>query len=177
MVRVGSPGEPRRARDLRALVRASSWCGRTASWGSTPAAWGGSLTALDIDAADAKPVSTPCRGYQDIAIEVYRPSGRSGRARRLPAHHHLLALRRIDTRHQLQVDRLASPSRGDRKIMRWSACTTSSRPTGARLTAKRDPHRPLRRLARLPRSPNPFPEAPLTSTTSVFPLPVLRGTR
>jgi bis(5'-nucleosyl)-tetraphosphatase (symmetrical) len=28
--------------------------------------WGGSLTAIDVDAADSKPVSTPCRGYQDI---------------------------------------------------------------------------------------------------------------
>jgi bis(5'-nucleosyl)-tetraphosphatase (symmetrical) len=33
----------------------------------TGCVWGGSLTALDIDAADAKPVSTPCRGYQDIS--------------------------------------------------------------------------------------------------------------
>jgi bis(5'-nucleosyl)-tetraphosphatase (symmetrical) len=32
----------------------------------TGCVWGGSLTALDIDAADAKPVSTACRGYQDI---------------------------------------------------------------------------------------------------------------
>ncbi len=32
----------------------------------TGCVWGGSLTAIDIDAADAKPISTPCRGYQDI---------------------------------------------------------------------------------------------------------------
>jgi bis(5'-nucleosyl)-tetraphosphatase (symmetrical) len=32
----------------------------------TGCVWGGALTAVDIDAADAKPVSTPCRGYQDI---------------------------------------------------------------------------------------------------------------
>ena len=33
----------------------------------TGCVWGGSLTALDIDAADARPVSTPCRGYQDVS--------------------------------------------------------------------------------------------------------------
>jgi bis(5'-nucleosyl)-tetraphosphatase (symmetrical) len=32
----------------------------------TGCVWGGALTAVDIDAADAKPLSTPCRGYQDI---------------------------------------------------------------------------------------------------------------
>jgi bis(5'-nucleosyl)-tetraphosphatase (symmetrical) len=33
----------------------------------TGCVWGGSLTALDIDAADVRPLSTPCRGYQDIS--------------------------------------------------------------------------------------------------------------
>jgi bis(5'-nucleosyl)-tetraphosphatase (symmetrical) len=33
----------------------------------TGCVWGGALTALDIDAADATPVSTPCRGYQEIS--------------------------------------------------------------------------------------------------------------
>ena len=33
----------------------------------TGCVWGGALTALDIDAPDAKPVSTPCSGYQDIS--------------------------------------------------------------------------------------------------------------
>jgi bis(5'-nucleosyl)-tetraphosphatase (symmetrical) len=33
----------------------------------TGCVWGGSLTALDVDAVDAKPVSTPCRGYQDVS--------------------------------------------------------------------------------------------------------------
>lgn len=33
----------------------------------TGCVWGGSLTAIDIDASDAKPISTPCRGYQDIS--------------------------------------------------------------------------------------------------------------
>ena len=32
----------------------------------TGCVWGGELTALDLDAADAEPVSTPCRGYQAI---------------------------------------------------------------------------------------------------------------
>src|SRR5262249_55531529 len=31
----------------------------------TGCVWGGALTAIDIDAVDAKPVSTACRGYQD----------------------------------------------------------------------------------------------------------------
>ena len=33
----------------------------------TGCVWGGTLTALDVDADDAKPISTPCRGYQDIS--------------------------------------------------------------------------------------------------------------
>jgi bis(5'-nucleosyl)-tetraphosphatase (symmetrical) len=33
----------------------------------TGCVWGGSLTALDVDAVDGKPISTPCRGYQDIS--------------------------------------------------------------------------------------------------------------
>ena len=33
----------------------------------TGCVWGGALTALDLDNKDAKPVSTPCRGYQDIS--------------------------------------------------------------------------------------------------------------
>jgi bis(5'-nucleosyl)-tetraphosphatase (symmetrical) len=32
----------------------------------TGCVWGGSLTALDVSAPDEKPVSTPCKGYQDI---------------------------------------------------------------------------------------------------------------
>jgi bis(5'-nucleosyl)-tetraphosphatase (symmetrical) len=33
----------------------------------TGCVWGGSLTALDLDARDADPVTTPCRGYQDVS--------------------------------------------------------------------------------------------------------------
>ncbi len=33
----------------------------------TGCVWGGSLTAIDIDSVDAQPVSTRCRGYQDIS--------------------------------------------------------------------------------------------------------------
>jgi bis(5'-nucleosyl)-tetraphosphatase (symmetrical) len=33
----------------------------------TGCVWGGALTALDIDALDATPISTPCRSYQDIS--------------------------------------------------------------------------------------------------------------
>jgi bis(5'-nucleosyl)-tetraphosphatase (symmetrical) len=32
----------------------------------TGCVWGGALTALDIDDPEAKPVSQPCRGYQDV---------------------------------------------------------------------------------------------------------------
>ena len=33
----------------------------------TGCVWGGTLTALNLDATDAKPVSTACRGYQEIS--------------------------------------------------------------------------------------------------------------
>lgn len=60
----------RASRDVRVIFGHWSALGFVRGQGvvglDTGCVWGGSLTALDIDAADAKPVSTACRGYQDI---------------------------------------------------------------------------------------------------------------
>jgi bis(5'-nucleosyl)-tetraphosphatase (symmetrical) len=61
----------RESRDERVIFGHWSALGFVSTHGvvglDTGCVWGGSLTALDIDAADARPVSTPCRGYQDIS--------------------------------------------------------------------------------------------------------------
>jgi len=61
----------RESRDERVIFGHWSALGFVSTQGvvglDTGCVWGGSLTALDIDAADARPVSTPCRGYQDIS--------------------------------------------------------------------------------------------------------------
>jgi len=63
--------ENRESRDARVIFGHWSALGLVRTQGvvglDTGCVWGGSLTALDIDAADAQPVSTPCRGYQDIS--------------------------------------------------------------------------------------------------------------
>ena len=61
----------RESRDVRVIFGHWSALGLVRTHGvvglDTGCVWGGSLTAFDIDAPDAKPVSTPCRGYQDIS--------------------------------------------------------------------------------------------------------------
>ena len=63
--------DQRESRDVRVIFGHWSALGLVRDHGvvglDTGCVWGGSLTALDIDAADAKPVATPCRGYQDIS--------------------------------------------------------------------------------------------------------------
>jgi bis(5'-nucleosyl)-tetraphosphatase (symmetrical) len=63
--------DDRESRDERVIFGHWSALGFVRAQGvvglDTGCVWGGSLTALDIDAADAGPVSTPCRGYQDIS--------------------------------------------------------------------------------------------------------------
>ena len=62
--------EHRASRDVRVIYGHWSALGLVQGHGvvglDTGCVWGGSLTALDIDNADAKLVSTACRGYQDI---------------------------------------------------------------------------------------------------------------
>jgi bis(5'-nucleosyl)-tetraphosphatase (symmetrical) len=62
--------EHRESRDVRVVFGHWSALGLVRAPGvvglDTGCVWGGSLTALDLDTADAKPISTPCRGYQDI---------------------------------------------------------------------------------------------------------------
>jgi bis(5'-nucleosyl)-tetraphosphatase (symmetrical) len=61
----------RESRDVRAIFGHWSALGFVQAHGviglDTGCVWGGSLTALDVDASEARPVSTPCRGYQDIS--------------------------------------------------------------------------------------------------------------
>jgi bis(5'-nucleosyl)-tetraphosphatase (symmetrical) len=61
----------RESRDVRVIFGHWSALGFVRTHGvvglDTGCVWGGSLTAIDIDAVDAAPVSTPCRGYQDIS--------------------------------------------------------------------------------------------------------------
>jgi bis(5'-nucleosyl)-tetraphosphatase (symmetrical) len=60
----------RASRDVRVIFGHWSALGLVRARGvvglDTGCVWGGALTAIDVDAVDAKPVSTPCRGYQDI---------------------------------------------------------------------------------------------------------------
>jgi bis(5'-nucleosyl)-tetraphosphatase (symmetrical) len=62
--------DERESRDTRVIFGHWSALGFVRSHGvvglDTGCVWGGALTAIDIDAADANPLSTPCRGYQDI---------------------------------------------------------------------------------------------------------------
>jgi bis(5'-nucleosyl)-tetraphosphatase (symmetrical) len=61
----------RESREVRVIFGHWSALGLVRAHGvvglDTGCVWGGALTALDLDAEDAKPVSTPCRGYQDIS--------------------------------------------------------------------------------------------------------------
>ena len=61
----------RESRDVRVIFGHWSALGLVRAHGviglDTGCVWGGTLTALDVDADDAKPISTPCRGYQDIS--------------------------------------------------------------------------------------------------------------
>jgi len=61
----------RKSRDVRVIVGHWSALGFAHEDGvtalDTGCVWGGALTAVDVDDPDAKPVSTPCRGYQDIS--------------------------------------------------------------------------------------------------------------
>ena len=61
----------RESRDVRVIFGHWSALGLVRAYGviglDTGCVWGGALTALDVDADDAKPISTPCRGYQDIS--------------------------------------------------------------------------------------------------------------
>jgi bis(5'-nucleosyl)-tetraphosphatase (symmetrical) len=63
--------DQRESRDVRVFFGHWSALGLVRAHGvvglDTGCVWGGSLTALDIDAAGATPVATPCRGYQDIS--------------------------------------------------------------------------------------------------------------
>jgi bis(5'-nucleosyl)-tetraphosphatase (symmetrical) len=60
----------RESRDVRVIFGHWSALGLVRSHGvvglDTGCVWGGALTAIDVDAVDANPVSTPCRGYQAI---------------------------------------------------------------------------------------------------------------
>ncbi len=59
--------EERLTRDVRVIFGHWSALGLVRSHGviglDTGCVWGGALTALDLDATDAQPVQTPCRGY------------------------------------------------------------------------------------------------------------------
>jgi bis(5'-nucleosyl)-tetraphosphatase (symmetrical) len=61
----------RQSRDVRVIFGHWSALGFVREHGvvglDTGCVWGGSLTAIDIDSVDAQPVSTRCRGYQDIS--------------------------------------------------------------------------------------------------------------
>jgi bis(5'-nucleosyl)-tetraphosphatase (symmetrical) len=61
----------RQSREVRVLFGHWSALGYVSAHGvtglDTGCVWGGSLTAIDVDAGGAEPVSTPCRGYQDIS--------------------------------------------------------------------------------------------------------------
>jgi bis(5'-nucleosyl)-tetraphosphatase (symmetrical) len=63
--------DPRESRSARVIFGHWSALGLVRAHGvvglDTGCVWGGALTALDIDAPDAKPVSTPCGGYQEIS--------------------------------------------------------------------------------------------------------------
>jgi bis(5'-nucleosyl)-tetraphosphatase (symmetrical) len=63
--------DQRESREARVIFGHWSALGLVRSHGvvglDTGCVWGGSLTALDVDAVDGKPISTPCRGYQDIS--------------------------------------------------------------------------------------------------------------
>lgn len=60
--------ENRRTRDVRVIFGHWSARGLVRTHGTvgldTGCVWGGALTALDLDAPDAEPISTPCRGYR-----------------------------------------------------------------------------------------------------------------
>jgi bis(5'-nucleosyl)-tetraphosphatase (symmetrical) len=60
----------RESRDVRVIFGHWSALGFVRAHGvvglDTGCVWGGALTAIDVDAPDAKPVSTPCNGYQGI---------------------------------------------------------------------------------------------------------------
>ncbi len=60
----------RESRDARVIFGHWSALGFVREHGviglDTGCVWGGSLTALDVNSPDEKPVSTPCKGYQDI---------------------------------------------------------------------------------------------------------------
>jgi bis(5'-nucleosyl)-tetraphosphatase (symmetrical) len=62
--------EHRKSRDVRVIVGHWSALGFVHEHGvtalDTGCVWGGALSAVDVDDPDAKPVSTPCRGYQAI---------------------------------------------------------------------------------------------------------------
>ena len=61
----------RESREVRVIFGHWSALGLVRAHGvvglDTGCVWGGALTALDVDAVDAKPISTACRGYQDIS--------------------------------------------------------------------------------------------------------------
>jgi bis(5'-nucleosyl)-tetraphosphatase (symmetrical) len=63
--------DDRVSRDVRVIFGHWSAMGFVRAHGvvglDTGCVWGGSLTAVDIDAESVPPVSTPCRGYQDIS--------------------------------------------------------------------------------------------------------------
>ena len=63
--------EHRETRDVRVIFGHWSALGLVRANGvvglDTGCVWGGALTALDLDTNDANPVSTPCRGYQDVS--------------------------------------------------------------------------------------------------------------
>ena len=62
--------ENRESRDVGVIFGHWSALGLVRAHGvvglDTGCVWGGALTAIDVDAMDAEPISTPCRGYQDI---------------------------------------------------------------------------------------------------------------
>lgn len=63
--------DPRKSRNVRVIFGHWSALGFVHEHGvtglDTGCVWGGALTAVDVDDPDAKPVSTPCRGYQEIS--------------------------------------------------------------------------------------------------------------
>ena len=62
--------ESRKSREVRVIFGHWSALGLVQSHGvvglDTGCVWGGTLTALDLDNPDARPVSTPCTAYQSI---------------------------------------------------------------------------------------------------------------